>query len=128
MPSALITIGCYGRKATHDHRRLGEAQSAAQQREHRKQGHRLAHRCARHERDSGQREKRSHDGGGTETLLALQHRKQQGRQRHDREQRLPKAGVNPLEAVVRQREGAPEVQCAEEQGSGERSSARQGEP
>jgi hypothetical protein len=117
------------RKAAHDDCRLGKAQSAAEQRKQGKNGYRLAQRRPRHQRDSGQGEKRSHDdGGGTEALLALQHGKQQGRQRHDREQRLPEAGVNPLETEVRQREGAPEVQCAEDQRSGERSSARQGKP
>jgi hypothetical protein len=67
-------------------------------------------------------------GRESQTLLPLQDGEQQGRERDEREKRLPEAGVNADKRVVGEAERAAEDERAIEQHAQQRAVAREREP
>jgi hypothetical protein len=128
IPTAFVVTGLDGRKMTGDDRRLRKAQHRAQHRQQRERRHRIASGDARDHADAGDGKEGADEGRKSQTLLALQDGEQQGRQRDEREQRLPEAGVNADERVVGEAERATKDERAVEQNAHERAAARERQP
>jgi hypothetical protein len=116
MPTAFIVTACtFGRRRTH----------AAQDRQQGQHGHPALQRSPRDDGDPGRGEDGADGRHEPEAFEALRHREQQGREGDEGQDGLAEPGVDVDQRVVREREGDPEVEDAEEDRPGERSAARE---
>jgi hypothetical protein len=116
------------REPAYEHRRLSDAQRAAQCSEERQQRQRLPQRGARHQGDPYERHEGPRHSHDAQTLLALKHGEQQRRERHQREEDRTEPGVQLDEGVIPEGEGPAYVEEPEQDRTGQRPSARQLQP
>ena len=107
---------------------LGKAQDGAEHRQKGEQRHRPAVRDPRDDGDARDREDGPQQGGEPQPLLAVEDGEQQRRERHEGEQRLPEAGMDLNERVVREAERAAKDERAVEQHAQQRSPSWKREP
>jgi hypothetical protein len=108
-----------GRKPAYEHRRLSDAQRAAQCGEERRQRQRRLQRGARHQGDTYERHEGAGHGCGAESLLAMENGEQRCRERHERQEDRTEPGVQFDEGVIAESEGAANIEEPEQQRTGQ---------